>query len=331
MHRQSDASKSVTLAELHHFLEFRSSAKTGQLMWVDIQGVFEAHRIASLLNIHPVTIEDCIAEDTREKIEKKNNYVYVVLHDISLPYENGVNLNMIIFPDLLLTVHSKPVYSIYDVVPQLDFCEDTEIPSVEFIVYAILTSVIGYYTGRIDQIKQQVEVLDGRVMNSKRIHRQDTPDLLAKISAATKQASALYLSFGIKKELLESLLRYDSIFSHKGLQYIKGALNQILKMHLQASVLHDTLSDINNLYMAKVSVQLAVTSNEVTYVSRIFSIMVAVMLPLNLIASIMGMDCAVPATASPSHPSFSPFISIVFVMFGLVIFQIAIFRGLKWI
>ena len=47
------------------------------------------------------------------------NYLYMVFNDFSLhPDHSGttsVNLNIIIFSDLILTIHYKPVHSIYTV------------------------------------------------------------------------------------------------------------------------------------------------------------------------------------------------------------------------
>ena len=51
-------------------------------------------------------------------------------------------------------------------------------------------------------------------------------------------------SFRSKKDLFESLVRNDTIFSKKGHQYLNSALNQVLKMHIQASLLEDLMKDI---------------------------------------------------------------------------------------
>lgn len=102
-------------------------------------------------------------------IFRLQNHIYLVLNDVSVPGE-PVNLNMIIFPDLLVTIHSKPVHSIFAVwywlflglfayalslqVPQkLDFCEDSCIPSIEFVVYVILSSAISFYTAFLEQVR----------------------------------------------------------------------------------------------------------------------------------------------------------------------------------
>lgn len=47
-------------------------------MWIDMQGM-DLHAIetvADALSLHPLTIEDCTVEDTREKIETRNVYFF---------------------------------------------------------------------------------------------------------------------------------------------------------------------------------------------------------------------------------------------------------------
>jgi len=347
VHRQSDALTSISPAQLLSFLKSRSAGDPKERdsplllrisdlkekeppVWVDIQGTHdEMGDFARAFDLHPLTLEDCTVADTREKIEMRNNYIFLVIHDISLPGEKGINLNMVIYPDLLLTIHEKPIHSIYDVAKKLEYCDNTEIPSIEFVVYVILSSVISFYGARMDHLRHASDELDGRVLASTEVHASETPDLLGGLGAVIKRCAHLRASISVKKDLFESLSRYD-IFSSKGKLYIKGALNQVLKMDLQISLLQDTLDDIHELCMAKISVQLAVASNDVGAVSRQFAIITALFLPANLLAGMMGMNVNLPKLAVPGHTNFTPFISIIFVMLGLAIMQVIFYRGRKW-
>jgi Mg2+ and Co2+ transporter CorA len=332
MAKKNDALNSVSSVQLLQFMKNRAESETKPLVWVDIQGTYdEMNDFAKAFNLHPLTLEECITYDTREKVSFTNNYIYLIIHDISRPGDQGVNMNMIIFPDLLLTFHEKPVHSIYEVVPKLEHCYDTEIPSIEYIVYVILSSIISFYDACVEQVRQKVDLLDSEVLAETRVDKRAMSETLGRLTTTLKLASSLRDNIDIKADLLGSLVRYDSQFSPKGLRYIKSAHDQLLKMDLQISLVHDTVCDINELYMAKISVQLAVVGNQMGMLSKQFAVISAIFLPATLVSGILGMNVMIPSLADPEKDDLTPFAYVMVFMLVISAMQLFLYRKMKWL
>jgi len=261
----------------------------------------------------------------------------LVVTDLSVHCEEhtsgtSVNLNVMIFHDLLLTIHSKPVHSVYTVIPRLEYCQNKCIPSIEFVLYVILARVLDYHEAHIDKIEAEAEHLDEQVLSSARIDQHQSAALLGKISASTKRAASLLEGVAAKKEMFTALLRFDMLFSKNGMRYIKSAYGRVLKMHMELTLAREILSDINTLYMSKLNVQLSLVSNEVGMLMKRFGAIGTIFLPLNLIAGIFGMNVLVPADAT-THFGTVPhaFITLMLIMIGISVLQLATFRFLKWV
>jgi len=283
-------------------------------------------------------VEDCMTADTREKIENRTDYIFLVIHDFSVHCEEHYtsstsgNLNIVIFHDMLVTIHTKPVHSVYAVIPKLEYCVDKVIPSIEFILYVILARVLDYHEAHIDKVESDAEDLDEQVLTSTRIGQEESASLLAKLGATTKRASSLLEALATKREIFAALMRYDSLFSVNGMRYIKNAGDHVLKMQLKLSLARDILSDINTLYMAKLNVQLSVVSNEVGVVMKRFGAISTVFLPANLVAGIFGMNVLIPWEAPTNHQHIPHvFLLIMTFMIAVSVLQLMAFRYLKWI
>eukprot|EP00026_Physarum_polycephalum_P010238 Phypoly_transcript_10394.p1 GENE.Phypoly_transcript_10394~~Phypoly_transcript_10394.p1 ORF type:complete len:399 (+),score=54.67 Phypoly_transcript_10394:94-1290(+) len=330
--KKDDSLKSITAAQLLKDMKDRANAETKPLVWIDIQGTHdELPAIARAFDLHPLTLEECTTYDTREKVSVTNNYIFLIIHDISLPGDAGVNLNMVIFQDLLLTIHESPLHSIYEVIPKLEHCYDTEIPSIEFVVYIILSSVINFYDSCIDEIRQKADLLDQEVLTATRATKKAMSATLGRVTDAMKLSSSLRDNISIKVDLLGSLIHCDTFFTSRGLQYIKSAHDQVLKMDLQVSLLHDTISDINELYMAKISVQLAVAANEVGFLTRQFAVISAIFLPATLVSGILGMNVLIPRMSDSSVDDLTPFVGVMVFLLAISAIQLFFYRRMGWL
>ncbi len=54
-------------------LHARRKTQERNLLWIDMQGIEEKDlaEIGKELDLHPLTVEDCMVHDTREKIERR--------------------------------------------------------------------------------------------------------------------------------------------------------------------------------------------------------------------------------------------------------------------
>ena len=85
----------------------------------------ELKQLQVLFNLHALTLEDIMLQTTREKIEEYPNYIYIVYKiRQQIPNCNAfrdININLILFPGLVLSIILSPVYVENNVIHSLSF------------------------------------------------------------------------------------------------------------------------------------------------------------------------------------------------------------------
>jgi magnesium transporter len=107
-----------------HILQHPEANNVVEPVWVDIQNptAEDMKIIQKLFSLHPLTTEDCINNDTGEKWEFFESYMFVVFTGQvvgSVNVEATTQLNIIIFEDYVLTIHEKPIMGLDIVVKRI--------------------------------------------------------------------------------------------------------------------------------------------------------------------------------------------------------------------
>jgi hypothetical protein len=82
--------------------------------WVDIDTVYLGdlnETLVNLFGIHPLTIEDCVSQIVRQKLETFENYIFLViasLHHAFYTEELSSSIKILVLNELIITVHSFP-------------------------------------------------------------------------------------------------------------------------------------------------------------------------------------------------------------------------------
>jgi len=125
--------------EVCHLME----KKSGQIRKIDLAGALEAAReghdfvwidlfqpeaaepeaLNRALNVHELTIEDLQSPRVRPKAEEFDDHLFVVFKALDLsdggnPPE-GINLNLLLFRNTLVSAHLKPVTAIRDLTEEV--------------------------------------------------------------------------------------------------------------------------------------------------------------------------------------------------------------------
>jgi Mg2+ and Co2+ transporter CorA len=95
--------------------------------WLDIcqPDVQDMRMLEDVFGIHPLTTEDILTADTREKCEMYPNYLFMCVRALSTNYESatfleGVNVYFLITSDFLIVCHEKPVVDSQQIMKRLE-------------------------------------------------------------------------------------------------------------------------------------------------------------------------------------------------------------------
>lgn len=332
---QDDGDRVCTWDETKAFLDANKKAEETGCVWVDFQGMEleDMKLIEKYFKLHPLTVEDCLTPDTREKFELFDNYYLIVINEIHyIEYSNvlnNVNVYIVVFPEVVLSFHAAPIQATYEVIHKLSFEPQSRIPSPDWLLYALIDGIVDLYVALVDQTVREAEALDGLVLL---LSGLDQTELLERIGYANRHAGHLKSGLWSKKEILISLQNFDKITKYVNI-YFQNVVDHVVRSNQKLKLARETLRSLNSVYLAKVSIELAVASNEMNVVMRRLAALSAIFLPLTLLSGIFGMNVRVPGMIDmPGTPSgYQWFIGIILFMASLAALIGLFFKWKRWL
>ena len=340
---------SCLLADLQN-QDSPSSLLEEGLVWVDVCGASDAEleQLAHCFSIHPLTIED-IQEgesETREKFEIYQNYMFFAAKCLrpSSQKRPGGNLEysslfIVMFENFILSFHRTSLAPILVVMRRIFAVKEVvEAMTAEWILYSLLDATTDEYKPSVVAVQQQVDSIEDTILgifSFSPSHLSITtstspPDpLMCRIASAKRTVTRLNRLLIPKVEMLKDLLRKgNSKFKEYTFLYMRDILDHALRMIQQLDSYGESLERSHNNYLAQINIELGETSNQLNLVMKKMTACTIVIMPLNLIASIWGMNVAVPGYGQSG--SYWPFFAILVFMMAAVLLTAVISKRFHW-
>ncbi|KAF1799919.1 hypothetical protein FB192DRAFT_1474735 [Mucor lusitanicus] len=238
--------------------------------WRDIKSPFnqEMKVISKMFHIHPLTAEDIMSHEIREKCDVFRHYMFVCyrtfLHDCEQLLKPPVTFYNIVAKKHVLTFH-------FGHVPHVNHVQQRVKQLQDYIEV---------------QIESEVDAIDDLVL----LCKSDQSDMIL-----------LDVVRGLMKRILAEVISASSspqqdemvdgrIYSDVGL-YLDDVQDHILTMLQNLSHYETVLARSEPNYLARISIELTQTSNSTNHVIGRLTIFAAVLLPMNLITGLWGHEC----------------------------------------
>ena len=204
--------------------------------WLDILSPTEAEMkvISKAFGIHPLTAEDIMLQEAREKVELFRNYYFVNYRtfdqDInSENYLEPVNMYVVVFREGVLSFHFSVSPHPANVRRRIRQLTDYLILTSDWISYAIIDDITDVFQPLIQNIEDEVDeideailrlhsVADKRLKDEKNIasqkHHDDattvaesTGDMLRRVGDCRKRVMSLYRLLGNKADVIKGFAK----------------------------------------------------------------------------------------------------------------------------
>ncbi|KZF24524.1 cora-domain-containing protein [Xylona heveae TC161] len=164
--------------------------------WLDVLSPTDAEMrvISKTFGIHPLTAEDIMMQEAREKVELFRHYYFVNYRTFeqdmsSDDYLNPVNMYVIVFREGVISFHFSMTPHPANVRRRIRQLKDYLILSSDWISYAIIDDITDVFAPLIQSIEREVDEIDDAILQ---LHNPDTPD--EKLSAKMTPSSKLPVS-----------------------------------------------------------------------------------------------------------------------------------------
>lgn len=174
---------------------------TRPIWWLDVLSPTDAEMklLSKSFGIHPLTAEDVMMQEQREKVELFRNYYFVNYRTFeqdtnSEDYMEPINMYVVVFREGVISFHFSQTPHPANVRRRIRQLKDYLILTTDWISYAIIDDITDAYAPLIQRIEEEVDVIDETILT---LHAQEET---AKSDSKYKKTVQRYLDYPGEKE-----------------------------------------------------------------------------------------------------------------------------------
>lgn len=264
------------------------------VFWVDLDDPSEAEEetlLVSILDIHPLAIEDCQRGKDEDghlpKVEEFGDYLFIIFNPIERRSDgagdgkldiNTSQLSAFLFRRMLVTHHYKPMRSLSYAAGMCAKNPQVLGRGPDFLFHLVIDDVVDNYTPILDAMDEAIDKLEDEVFESP-AQQCMVRILQLKKDIMTTRRIAVY-----QREMLNRLSRGEfGLISSEEMFYYRNVYDHLVRMTDLAESYRDVVSGLLDAY-------LSVTSNNLSRVMKVLTIISTIFLPLSFITGFFGMN-----------------------------------------
>ncbi|RDW85151.1 Cora-domain-containing protein [Coleophoma cylindrospora] len=323
--------------------------------WLDVLSPTEAEMkvLSKTFGIHPLTAEDIMMQEAREKVELFRNYYFVNYRTFEQDMNNEdflepVNMYVVVFREGVISFHFSLTPHPANVRRRIRQLKDFMILSSDWISYAIIDDITDVFAPLIQNIEDEVDDIDDAILklhspvedeksnsnNEKRSEAGDATsgerggDMLRRVGDCRKKVMGLYRLLGNKADVIKGFAKRCNEHwevaprSEIGL-YLGDIQDHIVTMTGNLSHYEKILARSHGNYLAQINIRMNERQEQTADVLGKLTVLGTIVLPMNIITGLWGMNVWVPGQAYEGDLTWFWCITAGLLLFGLSCFYIA--------
>ncbi|TVY71561.1 putative metal ion transporter [Lachnellula suecica] len=296
----------------------------------------EIRAICKAFGVHPLTIEDIGTQEAREKIELFPSYYFacfrsfnVVEIDDGQEYE-PFNIYVVVFREGTLSFSFSQNSHASQVRKRITHLKDYVSLSSDWICYALIDEIVDTFQPIIADLDDQTDQIEDAVFVAR---DHDMHTFLRKIGMVRKNTMGLMKLLGGKADVLRGFTKRCNA-NYKvtprmdiGL-YLGDIQDHVVTMMTSLGHFEKMLSRSHSNYLAQLSIDNLTQSNRANKVLSQITVIASILVPLNLVCGLFGMNVAVPWKNSSS---LGPFFGIFGFLVLFTLMALLIARRMRFI
>ncbi|KAK1640310.1 cora-like Mg2+ transporter [Colletotrichum phormii] len=272
----------------------------------------EVTAICKAFGIHPLTIEDITTQEAREKIELFPSYYFAsfrsftpVQEDDGLEYE-PYNLYVVVFREGTLSFSFEPNAHASHVRKRIALLRDYVALSSDWICYALIDDIVDCFAPVIRDIELEADAIEDGVFVAR---EDDSNQFLRSIGRVRKNTMALMRLLGGKADVLRGFTKRCNE-NYKvtprmdiGL-YLGDIQDHVVTMVTNLGHFEKILSRSHSNYLAQLSINSISQGTHTNLVLSKITFLASILVPLNLVCGLFGMNVPVPFADTSLVPFF---------------------------
>ncbi|TDZ28086.1 putative metal ion transporter [Colletotrichum spinosum] len=296
----------------------------------------EATSICKAFGVHPLTIEDITTQEAREKIELFPSYYFASFRSFhSVEEEDGLeyepfNIYVVVFREGTLSFSFEPNAHASHVRKRIALLKDYVALSSDWICYALIDDIVDCFAPVIRDIELEADAIEDGVFVAR---EDDSNTFLRTIGRVRKNTMALMRLLGGKADVLRGFTKRCNE-NYKvtprmdiGL-YLGDIQDHVVTMVTNLGHFEKILSRSHSNYLAQLSINSISQGTHTNLVLSKITFLASILVPLNLVSGLFGMNVDVPFKDSGS---LAPFFTILGSLIFFCIVSLVLARRYKYI
>lgn len=296
------------------------SISQGKLTWIYIEkpSTNEVKFLAQHFNFHPLNLDDVLSRIQRPKIDYYEDHMFIVLHFPVFDKENRITkpseINIFAGENYVITVHCSA-----DLKPLAKFFRECQIDEKSretylgrgsgFLLYQILDRLVNYCFPILSKVTENIDAMEDVIFT------KTTPETVHEISLIRRDLISFRRVIHPQIAVIEALEKGEYPFLKEEEEIYFGDIADHIRK------IWDGLEDCKEVVDGLAETSNWLTSNRIQEIMRVLTIVMAVLAPSTLIASILGMNVALPGGLAPGS----------LLPFGIAIAVMALISGVMYI
>ncbi|KAM0143830.1 hypothetical protein ACHAP3_001094 [Botrytis cinerea] len=323
--------------------------------WLDVLSPTDAEMkiISKTFGIHPLTAEDILMQEAREKVELFRHYYFVNYRSFEQDMNNDnflepLNMYVVVFRDGVISFHFSQTPHPANVRRRIRQLKDYLRLTADWISYAIIDDITDVFAPLIQTIEDEVDDIDDAILklhspaenekstrdNEKKSEAGDGTsgesggDMLRRVGDCRKKVMGLYRLLGNKADVIKGFAKRCNEQweiaprSEIGL-YLGDIQDHIVTMTGNLSHYEKILARSHGNYLAQINIRMNERQEQTADVLGKLTVLGTIVLPMNIITGLWGMNVWVPGQDYEGDLTWFWCITAGLLFFGLACFYIA--------
>lgn len=302
----------------------------GGLRWINIERPTEAtiDYLRANFDFQEPNLEDVLDTLQRPKIDEYDDYLFLVVqfpvHSKLRGETTSSEVDIFVGQDYVITLHDtriKPLARFFDEVERS--AEERERvlgQGTERLLYYILDRLIDYCVPITRRIGQKVERIDELIFEPNALR------VIEEIAAVRRDIIATRRIVKPQVQIMAALeRRVRAFFKHEDEEELEAYFGDLAD---SIAKVYDILEDAKEVVDSLSATTDSLATHRLNQVIKALTIYSVILLPLTLVASIYGMNTALPFA---SEGSTAPFWGILGTMVTIATAMVLLFRWRRWL
>ncbi|QPG77344.1 hypothetical protein FOA43_004753 [Brettanomyces nanus] len=287
----------------------------------------EMKMLAKAFGIHPLTAEDIRMQEAREKVELFRSYYFVCFHTFETDSESEdflepINVYLVVFRQGMLTFHFAPITNPANVRRRVRQLRDYVDVSADWLCYAMIDDITDGFAPVIHTIEYEADAIEDSVFLSR---SNDFRAMIFRIGESRRKVMTLMRLLQGKADVIKMFAK--RCHEDKGplaaqsaqpradiALYLGDIQDHIITMFQSLLSYEKIFTRSHSNYLAQLQVESFYSNNQVTDMLSKVTMIGTILVPMNLVTGLFGMNVRVPGKDGSNYGWFGGILGFIIVM-----------------